>query len=189
MNDKKISKENTDNVKRFQKIKRVISSIVIAIVVWFLIVNVVNPRINISLKDVPVTFVGEGYLRDRGFVVVDKDKIPDFSIKVKGTRTDLLAGMDRIRVEIDLSTVDKEGKFTVTPTVRIPDYLSLEKQGFFQSPLAIFVVKNPKRAKIRCFVTATAISFRVKLPPKLFIFVTSFILTPPQNKFCELHPL
>ena len=137
MNDKKISKENTDSAKRFQKIKRIISSVVIAIVVWFLIVNVVNPRINVSLKDVPVNFVGEGYLRERGFVVVDKDKIPDFSIKVKGTRSDLLAGMDRIRVEIDLSAVDKEGKFTVTPTVRIPDYLSLEKQGFFGIELSI----------------------------------------------------
>lgn len=137
MNNKKINPEITDNGKSLQQVKRVISSIVIAIVVWFLIVNVVNPRINVSMSDVPVRFVGEGYLRERGFVVVDKDEIPDFSIKVRGTRTDLLAGMDRIRVEIDLSAVDKEGKFTVTPTVTMPDYLSLEKQGFSGVELSI----------------------------------------------------
>ena len=137
MNNKKINQEITDNGKSLQQIKRIISSVIIAIVVWFLIVNVVNPRINVSMSDVPVRFVGEGYLRERGFVVVDKDEIPDFSIKVRGTRTDLLAGMDRIRVEIDLSAVDKEGKFTVTPTVTMPDYLSLEKQGFSGVELSI----------------------------------------------------
>ena len=138
MNDRKNKiQQNTDNGKSLQQVKRVISSIVIAIVVWFLIVNVVNPRINVSISDVPVRFIGEGYLRERGFVVVDKDEIPDFSIKVRGTRTDLLAGMDRIRVEIDLSAVDKEGKFTVSPTVTMPDYLSLEKQGFSGVELSI----------------------------------------------------
>ena len=137
MNNKKINPEITENGKSLQQVKRVISSIIIAIVVWFLIVNVVNPRINVSMNDVPVRFVGEGYLRERGFVVVDKDEIPDFSIKVRGTRTDLLTGMDRIRVEIDLSAVDKEGKFTVTPSVAMPDYLSLEKQGFSGVELSI----------------------------------------------------
>lgn len=138
MNDKnQIKQENIESGKSFQQIKRVISSVIIAIVVWFLIVNVVNPRINVSMSDVPVRFVGEGYLRERGFVVVDKDKIPQFSIKVKGTRTDLLSGMDRIRVEIDLSAVDKEGRITVTPTVTLPDYLSLEKQRFSGVELSI----------------------------------------------------
>lgn len=136
-NNKKITQQETENSKSLQKVKRVISSIVIAIIVWFLIVNVVNPRINVSISDVPVRFVGEGYLRERGFVVVEKDQIPEFSIKVRGTRTDLLAGMDRIRVEIDLSAVDKEGKFTVTPTVAMPDYLSLEKQSFSGVELSI----------------------------------------------------
>ncbi len=138
MNDKNQKRqENTGGGKSLQQIKRVISSVIIAIVVWFLIVNVVNPRINVSMNDVPVRFIGEGYLRERGFVVVDKDEIPAFSIKVRGTRTDLIAGMDRIRVEIDLSAVDKEGKFTVTPTVTLPDYLSLEKQRFSGVELSI----------------------------------------------------
>ena len=138
MKDKKqIRQENTESGKSLQQIKRVISSVIIAIVVWFLIVNVVNPRINVSMNDVPVRFIGEGYLRERGFVVVDKDELPQFSIKVKGTRADILAGKDRIRVEIDLSAVDKQGRITVTPTVALPDYISLEKQRFSGVELSI----------------------------------------------------
>lgn len=119
-----------DGSKKFQRIKRLVSSLVIAIIVWFVIVNVVNPKITVSITDVPVRFVGESSLRDRGFVVVDKDELPQFSVKVRGTRSDLISAMQRVRVDIDLSGISDVGKITVVPTVSLPDYISLEKQKF-----------------------------------------------------------
>ena len=119
-----------DGGKRFQRTRRIVSSVIIAVIVWFVIVNVVNPKITITMMDVPVRFVGEAALRDRGFVVVDKDELPQFTVKVRGTRRDLISAMDRVRVEIDLNGISNLGQITVVPVVSLPDYISLEKQKF-----------------------------------------------------------
>ncbi len=129
-NQKNNQKNHSSKNTRFQKTRRIVSSVVIAIIVWFVIVNVVNPKITITMTDIPVTFVGENDLRDRGFVVVDKDKLPQFSVKVRGTRNDLISAMNRVYLEIDLDGIGDVGKITVAPTVKLPGYISLEKQKF-----------------------------------------------------------
>ena len=124
------TQKSEDQEKRFQKIKRIVSSVVIAIIVWFVIVNVVNPKITITMANIPVSFTGESDLRGRGFVVVDKDKLPQFNVKVRGTRSDLISARSRVYVEIDLDGITDVGSVTVAPVVRMPSYISLEKQRF-----------------------------------------------------------
>lgn len=116
--------------KKFQKIQRVIISVVVAVVVWVLVVNVVNPEITEPIKDVKVEFDGEAYLRNKGFVIVNKDEIPGLSVKVKGTRHNLLSGMKRINVVADVTEIDKKGKAVIPVKVSVPDKVSVEKQSF-----------------------------------------------------------
>ena len=123
--------------KKFQRIQRMIVSIVVAIVIWVLVVNVVNPEITESIKDVPITFVGESYLRDKGFVIVNKDEIPELSLKVKGTRRNLLNGMRRITVEVDVSSIDKKGKSVIPAKVNASDNISVQKQNFSSIELMV----------------------------------------------------
>lgn len=139
-------KRNNDNIsnmdehpknKTFEKIKRIISSVVIAVIVWFVTINIVNPSITVTLSDVAVRFVGESALREKGLVLVDREELPQFSIKVRGTRKELLDGMDKIKVEIDLSSISNQGKITAYPTVNMPDYIGLEKQKFSSVELSI----------------------------------------------------
>lgn len=139
-------KRNNDNIynmdehhknKTFEKIKRIISSVVIAVIVWFVTINIVNPSITVTLSDVAVRFVGESALREKGLVLVDREELPQFSIKVRGTRKELLDGMDKIKVEIDLSSISNQGKITAYPTVNMPDHIGLEKQKFSSVELSI----------------------------------------------------
>ena len=86
----KRNNENTPSVKMgerpknktFEKIKRIVSSVIIAIIVWFVTINVVNPSITVTMSDVAVRFVGESALRDKGLVLVDREELPSFSVKV-----------------------------------------------------------------------------------------------------------
>lgn len=141
----KRNNENTPSVKMgerpknktFEKIKRIVSSVIIAIIVWFVTINVVNPSITVTMSDVAVRFVGESALRDKGLVLVDREELPSFSVKVRGTRRELLDGMDKIRVEIDLSGISDQGEITSYPTVSLPDSISLEKQKFSSVELKI----------------------------------------------------
>ena len=128
---------NDDRGKRFQKVRRLISSVVIAIIVWFVIVNVVNPKITVTMTDIPVSFTGESDLRGRGFVVVEKDKLPQFNVKVRGTRSDIISAKSRVYVEIDLDGITDVGSVTVAPVVKLPSYISLEKQKFSTIELSI----------------------------------------------------
>ncbi|MBP3359272.1 MAG: hypothetical protein J6N52_00335 [Clostridia bacterium] len=120
-----------------KRIKRIVSSLVIAVIVWFVTINVVNPSISVSIASVPVRFVGENALREKGLVLVDRELLPDFSVKVRSTRSELIKNIDRIRIDIDLSGIQTQGKITVTPTVNLPDSVSLEKQKFSGVELSI----------------------------------------------------
>lgn len=148
----------TSSDKPIKRIKRIISSVIIAVIVWFLIVNVVNPQVSVTIQDLPVRFVGEAALRDRGFVVVHKDALPNLAIKIKGTRSEIISAMGRIRVDVDLSSINDKGTITVNPSVYMPDYVSLEKQKFSKIDINIehcyektipVVIKQVNDEKIR----------------------------------------
>lgn len=123
--------------KNLQKMRRMIVSVVLAVVVWVLVVNVVNPEITEPFKDVTITYKGEAYLRDKGFVIVNKHEIPDLSIKVKGTRRNLLNGARRINVEVDVTGIDKKGKIVMPVKLNVPDNISVEKQSFSSVELMV----------------------------------------------------
>ena len=123
--------------KNLQKIQRMIVSVVLAIVVWVLVVNVVNPEITEPFKDVAITYKGESYLRDKGFVIVNKHEIPDLSIRAKGTRRNLLNGARRISVEVDVTGINKKGKIVMPVKLNVPDNISVEKQSFSSVELMV----------------------------------------------------
>lgn len=116
--------------KKFQKIQRIIISVVVAVVVWVLVVNVVNPEITEPMKDVKVEFEGEAFLRDKGFVIVNKAEIEGLSVKLRGTRHNLLNGRKRIHASADVTGIDKKGKAVIPLKVSVPDNIYIEKQSF-----------------------------------------------------------
>lgn len=119
------SKKDDNSMK---KAKRLVLSVVIAIIVWFVIINIVNPSITVWRKVTDINFIGETELRNNGLVVVSKDDIPDLSVKIKGTRNDLMNDMNRIFAEINLTNIKRPGTVKVYPSINMPSDIMLEKQ-------------------------------------------------------------
>jgi len=128
MNKFKNKQENKAK-KPLSRSKLMIISIVTSIVLWILIVQTVNPNVSYMIKDVPVKIIGEGTLRDRGIVVMNKDEVPRFSVKVSGRRNDVLMAIDRVRVNFDVSQVTQLGEFAVSPSVYAPQTIAVETQN------------------------------------------------------------
>jgi len=138
-NKTEMSRPEAENVKdgKVQKLKKMASSLVIAIVVWFVIINVVNPNISVKIQDVPVRYVGENILRERGLVLVNKEELSKFEVKVSGTRNELLDGRERIRVDIDVSGIQAQGEIAVNPSVSGPENIRIEKKNFSSVNLSV----------------------------------------------------
>ena len=77
-------------------------------------------------------------MNKNGFVVINKESIPDLSVKVSGKRGDLIQGLDDARVNIDLSEITAAGDYDLTGIVQLPNSkLSLEKRNFSTVPITI----------------------------------------------------
>jgi len=121
-----VKKEKDDN--SMKKSKRLILSIAIAVIVWFVIINIVNPSITVWRKVTDINFIGENELRNNGLVVVSKEDMPDLNVKIKGTRNDLMNDMNRIFADINLTNITGPGTARVYPLINMPADIMLEKQ-------------------------------------------------------------
>lgn len=140
MPDKKQAAAQVDEkVKdgKFQKLNRMGLSLIIAIVVWIVIINIVNPTINVKIQDVPVRYIGENVLRERGLVLVNKYNLPKFDVKVIGTRRELMRGREKIRVDIDVSGIHSHGNISINPSVSGPESFDIEKKNFSSVALTV----------------------------------------------------
>ena len=97
--------EKKANVTNTQKLKTVILSVFLAVIVWFMVIYVNDPDITTTVSDLNVRFVGEMSLRDKKLAVTGKDKIPELSVVVTGKRSDLMNFMDDIYVQVDVSDI------------------------------------------------------------------------------------
>ena len=62
-----------------------ILSIVIAVFIWILIVFVVDPAVEISVRDIPIQFEGMDVLKQKGLSVVNEEATT-INLKVQGSR-------------------------------------------------------------------------------------------------------
>ena len=61
--------EKKANVTNTQKLKTVILSVFLAVIVWFMVIYVNDPDITTTVSDLNVRFVGEMSLRDKKLAV------------------------------------------------------------------------------------------------------------------------
>lgn len=94
-------------------------SLIVAIVMWFYIIIVVNPPVDVTIRDIPVQYVNTSILSDNGLCVINEKK-PTVTIKIRGSRKNI-ANIDKKNVyaTVDLSNVTKKG------TVYLPIELSI----------------------------------------------------------------
>lgn len=114
-----------------KKIRTMVLSVLLAIVVWFMVMSLTNPTITVTLNNLKVRFVGETTLRDRGLTVTGRSEIPSLSVTITGNRGDLMNYMDDIYVQVDLSNITDAGEYSLTGKTSIPTTrIGIESENF-----------------------------------------------------------
>lgn len=95
-------------------------SVVVAILIWLYIVVFIDPVIEISVRDVPIQFIGGDVLEESGLSVVSESETV-MNLKVKGKRKRMgTNAMKNIIARADVSTIHEEGVHSVPIEVVIP---------------------------------------------------------------------
>ncbi len=95
-------------------------SFVIALLLWIYIIAVVDPSVDVTVKDIPIRYTNEDQLTEKGLCLVS-DKKDVVELKIRGSRK-RIANIDNknIYATVDLSNINKTGTFSVPIAISIP---------------------------------------------------------------------
>lgn len=104
----------------------VILSIAIAIALWAYVGKVQNPERTTTIRNIPVTFVGEDILQGRG-LMISTGADQTVSLTISG-RQDALARLsaDTVAVSVNVSSIEQTGEYTLSyePSYTMPSTVS-----------------------------------------------------------------
>lgn len=129
-----------------------IISFIGAVLLWMYIIIVVDPPIDVTVRDIPIQYTEQGKLASEGLSVVG-NRDNTLEIKIRGSRKKL-ASVDKnvISATVDLSTVTSVGTHSVPVNVIIPfEYSEIVSK----KPLTVDVTID-KIVEIRKDVTVVA---------------------------------
>ncbi len=95
-------------------------SFVIAVLLWFYIIAVVDPSVDITVKDIPIRYQNQAMLEDRGLSLV-ADPDASVELKISGSRKKI-ANIDNknIYATVDLANMTKVGTFSLPISISVP---------------------------------------------------------------------
>lgn len=89
-------------------------SILIAVILWMYVGKVVNPEVDGTIRNLPVTFVGRELLEERGLMLTEgADQTVTISVKGKRDVVNQLTA-ETVSVTVDVSTIAQAGTYTQT---------------------------------------------------------------------------
>lgn len=95
-------------------------SLIVAILLWVYIIIVVDPSVDITVRDIPIKYVNQNALSDQGLCLINNGKAM-VELKVRGSRKKI-ANIDNrnIYATVDLSNISKPGTFSLPISISIP---------------------------------------------------------------------
>ncbi len=112
-------------------------SVIIAIFIWIYIAIVMDPAIEISVRDLPIQFTGQESLEGRGLAIIS-ESATSVNVKIKGSRKKMgNYDMKTIVARADVSSVYEEGVNAVPVELVVP----FENQGISSQSLYTVDVK------------------------------------------------
>ncbi len=97
-----------------------ILSVAIAILLWLYIIVVLDPAVEVEVRELPIQFVGQEQLAESGLSVVS-ESATSINVKVKGSRKKMgRYDMKTIIAKVDLSGLFKEGRHKLPVDIVVP---------------------------------------------------------------------
>jgi len=114
-----MSKKNTSIFERKHVLQ--ILSVLAAITLWFAITHTEDPQISVALTDIELSVLGEGNLAKNDLIFVNADTIPEISVQVRGTRSNVKSILNSVSAKIDLSDITEAGEYSRDLTFDVPN--------------------------------------------------------------------
>ncbi len=115
-----------------------IFSAIIAISLWFYVVQVQNPDITKTVKNVPVVFSQKGVLEEKNLIVLNDNEYT-IDVEIRGPRKNVMAvDKKNLTVLADVSGIETTGAHTVVTSIVAP-YANLQILGKKPSILSVSV--------------------------------------------------
>lgn len=97
-----------------------LASIVIAVILWLYIIVVVDPAIEVDVRELPIQFVGQEQLESNGLSVVS-ESATTVNVRVKGSRKKMgRYDMKTIIAKVNMSDVSEAGRHKVPVEIIVP---------------------------------------------------------------------
>lgn len=101
--------EKLKNIDKKDDNKLIILSIIVAIVMWTFVTTSTNPTANRTFRNVPLIIQNQDKLEDNGYTIVSKDEASTVSVRLTGSRNNLIElDQSDIQASINVANV-KEG--------------------------------------------------------------------------------
>ncbi len=92
----------------------------IAIFLWAAITYTEDPVISQTISGIQVKFEGEKELAENGLVITNSDSLPDISVVIRGTRSNVISSMGSVTAVADVSGISEKGTNTVSLKYNYP---------------------------------------------------------------------
>ena len=123
---------------RTGKISTLITSLIVAIILWIVASYTDEREITVRLKSIPIQFEGIEVLNENGFTVINEDEIPSVNISVRGTRKNIVNAISGITANVDVSSITGAGEYSILPDIEIYDSsVRLDSQVSREVPVEI----------------------------------------------------
>ncbi len=97
-----------------------IISVAVAIIIWSYIILVLDPAIEVEVRDLPIQFIGQEVMEDNGISVVN-ESATTLNLKIKGSRKRMgQYDMKNIIAKVDVSGINEVGQTTLPVEVIVP---------------------------------------------------------------------
>ena len=115
-----------------------IFSVIIAISLWFYVVQVQNPDVTRTVKDVPVVFTQKGALEEKNLIVLNDNEYT-IDVEIRGPRQNV-AAVDKknLTVLADIGGIESTGPHTIITSIVAP-YANIDILGKKPSALSVQV--------------------------------------------------
>lgn len=125
-------------------------SFVIALLLWIYIIAVVDPSVDVTVKDIPIRYTNQDMIEDKNLCLINDSKAT-VELKIRGSRK-RIANIDNknIYATVDLATVGKTGTFSLPIAISIPYEYSeiISKKPYNASVVIDKVITAEKEVKV-----------------------------------------
>ncbi len=95
-------------------------SFVVAVLLWFYVILVVDPSVDVTVKDIPIRYTNQEVLEERGLSLVP-DANDTVELKIRGSRKKIANIENKnIYASVDLMNMTKVGKFKLPISISVP---------------------------------------------------------------------